>query len=547
MKKYLLLRNNIQSGPYTYEELTELGLKSQDLLWINGKSASWRYPAEFDEFKIHTSILKELPADHTFTNIQNDIFVFSQEMSRPMEPLPEDELSEFPTLALFMDPEVLHKQTSSRELSSKVEIPPPPSVPKPEAPRKIRMIFEGKPISADENDIPLITPELPVTSKINNLILKQENVQKETVRQEIKLTEPPPVFSSRIFVTLPAAVSDNTFVVSKRTEIALNQSEEIPDDVQSLPAEAISSDKREQALPQPVPEMSQPELKTVVVPVVTPVEKEATVFGDKAPSKQQTENESFHFPARTSAFSSGNLMQKLAVAAAIISLLAVGGLLTNAILNPDAYNYGIDKKAAPRVAVSSERIPAMNVSEKTDTDLNQQPLNSAIQDSRVETAPVSKSPVQKNQDPLKKDKQTDQASNQLPPSEQTVSAESGTEISQKKEEKEPEPDAKEETRRNINSLVSYQLNNYKVNAFGGVSDFEVTINNNSSYPLDMVVVELKYIQSNKKVFKTERLEFRSVAPNGKQTLGVARTNRGIKVETAITTISSRDLDLSYNN
>jgi hypothetical protein len=62
-----------------------------------------------------------------------------------------------------------------------------------------------------------------------------------------------------------------------------------------------------------------------------------------------------------------------------------------------------------------------------------------------------------------------------------------------------------------------------------------------------VVVESKYIQSNKKVFKTERLEFRGVAPNGKQTLPVGKTNRGIKVETAITTISSRDLDLSYSN
>ena len=239
-------------------------------------------------------------------------------------------------------------------------------------------------------------------------------------------------------------------------------------------------------------------------------------------------------------------MQKLAVAAAIISLLAVGGLIANAILNPDAYNYGIDKKAAPRVAVSSEQIPAISVSEKNDSDFNQQPLNSSIQDSPVENAPVSKAPVQKNQTPVKKDNQTEQSTNQLPQAAQTVSAETVTDITQQKE-KEPEPDPKAETRRNINSLVSYQLNNYKVNAFGGVSDFEVTINNGSSYPLDLVVVEIKYIQSNKKVFKTERLEFRGVAPNGKQTLGVGKTNRGIKVETAITTISSRDLDLSYSN
>ena len=126
-------------------------------------------------------------------------------------------------------------------------------------------------------------------------------------------------------------------------------------DIVSLPAEAKSSDKSEQP-PQPVPEISQPELKTEVVTVVTPVEKSATVFSDKAPAELQNGDDSFHFPARSSAELSSNLMQKLAVAAAIISLLAVGGLIANAILNPDAYNYGIDKKAAPRVAVSSEQL-----------------------------------------------------------------------------------------------------------------------------------------------------------------------------------------------
>jgi len=546
MNKYLLLRNNKQSGPYTYEEVMELGLKSQDLLWIEGKSASWRYPAEFDEFKIHPSILKELPVDHTFTNIQNDIFVFTKDMFRPMEQMPEDELSEFPTLALFMDPEVLHKQSTQRERSIQVEIPPPPPVPKPEAPRKIRMIFEGKPISADENDVPLIAPEEPVKSATNLPVVKPESLRDEPVQPAISLPQAPPVFSGRISVTLPAAVSDHTFVVMKRNETDLNQSGEVVKEIASIPAQTNPADTIVQVPSQPAPEINEPEFNAVVDTVLTPVEKTASVYSDKAPAELQTPESAFHFPARTSDEFSSNLMQKLAVAAAIISLLAVFGLLANAILNPDAYNYGIDKKTAPRVAVSSEQISGTNVSEKTDSDLNQQPLNPGLQNSPIDNAAASKSPVQKNQEPVKKEKQTVQTVNQLPPAEQTVAAETGADISPKVE-KEPEPDPKEETRRNINSLVSYQLNNYKVNAFGGVSDFEVTINNNSSYPLDLVVVELKYIQSNKKVFKTERLEFRSVAPNGKQTLGVAKTNRGIKVETTITTISSRDLDLSYNH
>ena len=67
MNKYLLLRNNKQSGPHSYNELMEIGIKSYDLLWIEGKSASWRYPAEFDEFKTHLEVIKELPIDRSFT------------------------------------------------------------------------------------------------------------------------------------------------------------------------------------------------------------------------------------------------------------------------------------------------------------------------------------------------------------------------------------------------------------------------------------------------------------------------------------------------
>ena len=76
MKKYLLLRNNKQTGPYSYDELLEMGLQSQDLIWMEGKSASWRYPGEFDEFKTHPSFLKEQVPDNSFTDIQKGILLF---------------------------------------------------------------------------------------------------------------------------------------------------------------------------------------------------------------------------------------------------------------------------------------------------------------------------------------------------------------------------------------------------------------------------------------------------------------------------------------
>ncbi|MBA2746993.1 MAG: DUF4339 domain-containing protein [Flavisolibacter sp.] len=45
-KIYLLLRNNEQSGPHTLEDLINLELQPKDLIWVEGRSAGWAYPAE---------------------------------------------------------------------------------------------------------------------------------------------------------------------------------------------------------------------------------------------------------------------------------------------------------------------------------------------------------------------------------------------------------------------------------------------------------------------------------------------------------------------
>src|ERR1700694_5201613 len=48
-KRYLLLRNNEESGPHTFEALRALHLLPTDLVWIEGESTSWAYPQELEE------------------------------------------------------------------------------------------------------------------------------------------------------------------------------------------------------------------------------------------------------------------------------------------------------------------------------------------------------------------------------------------------------------------------------------------------------------------------------------------------------------------
>jgi len=51
MKRYLLLRNNRETGPYSLEQLTAAGLQPLDLVWVEGESTSWSHPHEMDGLK----------------------------------------------------------------------------------------------------------------------------------------------------------------------------------------------------------------------------------------------------------------------------------------------------------------------------------------------------------------------------------------------------------------------------------------------------------------------------------------------------------------
>lgn len=66
MKQYRLLRDNKETGPYAAEELIQSGLKKYDLVWVEGKSAAWRYPCEIEAFKPYVPAVEEQPFDRFY-------------------------------------------------------------------------------------------------------------------------------------------------------------------------------------------------------------------------------------------------------------------------------------------------------------------------------------------------------------------------------------------------------------------------------------------------------------------------------------------------
>ncbi len=66
MATYLLLRDNKESGPFTMDELLNFGLKPYDLVWVQGKSAAWRYSSEIEELKPFAPVIEEQPFDRFY-------------------------------------------------------------------------------------------------------------------------------------------------------------------------------------------------------------------------------------------------------------------------------------------------------------------------------------------------------------------------------------------------------------------------------------------------------------------------------------------------
>lgn len=51
MTTYILLRNNKETAPCTIDELKRLGIKADDLVWVEGQSVCWMNPGQVSELK----------------------------------------------------------------------------------------------------------------------------------------------------------------------------------------------------------------------------------------------------------------------------------------------------------------------------------------------------------------------------------------------------------------------------------------------------------------------------------------------------------------
>lgn len=445
MSLYRLLRSNKETGPHTQEDLLTMGFKPYDLIWVEGKSAGWRYPSELPEFKTVAPAIEEQPYDR------------------------------------------FYKKPAATAVAAK-ETPAQP-------------VFAMASSTAANSD--LVTP--PATPA-------------PAYQKPVYTTVP--ATGRHIHVTLPSGNTLNVTTINNNKETAPQK-----------PAPVFLEERPSftEAIAQPY--------HTHVDETIVPVRENTNSKKETAPSYTAS-------PSQNNSNFSWTMILGLFVGVATLVGL---GIMIGLSMNRD------DKNIAANQSLPAKKQPVVTIPVTDNTPVTTQP---------EETNPVANNTTQQT---------VSQPDNQLVNNNNTVKKEVPTQNAVIKEPNAPVTPVNKNTETNkhvandvataetgtalkrnaiiipavnLEKEVNIKTNQYKVGAFGGITGLECTLVNDSKFALDVVEVEVQYIQANDKVFKTERLAFRDVGAGTRLTIAAPTSTRGIKVTSKITRMSPKESGLS---
>ena len=450
MSKYLLLRSNKQSGPYTLEEMRQLCLKAYDLVWIEGKSAAWRYPGEVEELKSFAPPVEEQPFDR-----------FYKRPTQINQPL-------FPSTVA---PTPLKEEKPAEAFRPKTANP----------------AAEVRP----EQDHKAVFASLPTPGAM----VAEKEPEKKTLAEKQEVQEK----------LLPLPRESKEFLPKNISADPLNAKREV------LWEEESFRNNRN----------------------IRPQETPANSL------KPQ--------PARPFIRNSG-FMRPFLIGFSFAACLAIGVFIGLSVNNRGVNTPKDISVKEDLTDPSQQALYHPKTSPRTTPD-NQDPnRNAGMEGIGTGTNPAEAA----NEEALANARKKARAKQRIADSLKLIKPEpvvDSTAMAAAMMIAHPaeSPNIKKElVKNNIADYVSLSGNNYSVGTFGGISELQLTVSNKSVYPLDLVVVEIQYIQSNKKIFKTETLYFRNIGAGSALMEEAPKSSRGVKVQYKITLINSKELGLAYS-
>lgn len=424
MDTYLLLRSNKQSGPYTFQQLVNFGLKPYDLVWVEGKSAAWRYPSEVDGLKTYAPATEEQPFDRFYKKSE----------------------------------EKVEEKVNNKPIEKREEVPLVAVESKTPASKKV---FVSMPVNATKRSVQVVAPTVSVPEPA--LLIKEEKIEQKKVESKpIYITEETnePIIKEKKVIKEPVLTE--------------NYSESL-DDIKRRYTETYLSRKKKSGWTSTHTSIAQVLGGAVFFCLLV-------VFVYKNFSGEESAQ-----------------------------------LSRTTVIQPDKKNVN---KTLPETNTTSTTLPvAVNKETNKTKEKKQQEVKNDINppDESV-TVPV----LQKTEETINENDYS------------VVANTTG-----KKAELPKTDEVKPKNRPvNIRKFINVTANNYKQMAFGGVKNLELTLNNDSKFSLDRVVVELQYLKPSEQPLKTERIVFSSIAAGDSKTLKIPDYLRGVKIAYRVVDIES---------
>ena len=601
---YLLLRSNKESGPYTLEQLVQLGLKPYDLLWIEGKSAAWRYPSELDELKLYAPTVEEQPYDRFYKKGTQEKHYF-ESLAEQKKDIKQPIVIQQPVEAIPVQipVEIKHETSQSAEDN-------PYNIPVEQNKENKKPVEIKKPVVVKYYEIPAIQTQ---QSKTTEIIKTEEEVhfqipieQNKITRKlrlnpvEIKYYEIPVIPKQEI--SKPAEVKyfeipeETKQEISKPVEVKYFEIPEEPKQEISKPAEVkyFESPEEDENDLKPVEtgKKSTPGKVFVSMPVRSNSRQNETQ-PKKTVGQLNTENIAEEFPAK-------RIIEEKQFVEEEVELKQEYSQSLDEIKRMYAENYLQRKQKTSRkqslvrffqaagIAACAIGLGALVYFVFLTGDKNEQPLNLAATSQpqyennipdNSEIKPSSSKKQVKYQETAGNNNNSEKKVYTVPKNGDVADPENSTgitEIENDQEEIVPDENAvvgkteidpvtgqrNKTTRSNtgettnnntgevvsvrstavINKFVSVKSNNYIRKPFGGIQDLQLTVSNKSKFILDQVSVELLYLKPSEQPLKTEIVRFTDIAPNGTMTIKIPDSQRGIKVTYKILEVESSQFD-----
>ena len=539
MPSYRLLRSNKESGPYTLNDLVALGLKPYDLVWVDGRSAAWRYPSEVDELKEYAPAIEEQPYDRFY--------------KKPSETEPSIKEP-------VANSEKIYQQTTINESFAKEEpaknIPIAIGIEKPAENKEVKTtipeIHTTYQSPEPKKKVFVSMPETNGFEPYQNTSQGNRHDQQQYEQNQYQQYLPKPKneqvkqkpIEERSYSPISVQESDESKLETKYTQSL--------DDIKEMYINTLvqrkTKNRRKEILKK---------LRPVLIPVLllaagfaigyviktkkSPLQASQTVSTVVPPQTVPDQKKDSISTANTDNKITQPEENKVLPSEKQNSFEPIGKTSAKTDNDKDKNSQGEQEQVTvqqqKQYKNAETELPKAVLTEKRGKESSAPDNEVATYQKKnveVDLTTGERKKVVRDDDEIASS-QSDSRNNTAAPGKRNPPTGRADKT---------EPNFIETDHKDLRDLVSVHSNNYVRGTFGGITGLELTVSNNSDFLLDEVSVELQIMKPSEQPLRTDIITFKNVGSNKSITVKVPDSQRGIRVDYRITNIESKQWEKS---